>query len=74
MNAQEHNPPHFHAKYNDQNATIYIANIQIKDGELSPVIWQLVREWGLLHQSELMLNWIRLVEEGKPPEPIEPLE
>lgn len=74
MKANEHNPPHFHVQYNDQYATVFIANIEIMSGELSPTIWRLVREWGFLHQAELMLDWIRLIERRQPPLPIEPLE
>lgn len=53
----EHNPPHFHAKYNEFKASIRISDLAIMNGSLPPKALGLVVEWASLHQKELMQNW-----------------
>ena len=66
MYMSEHNPPHFHVKY--QN---YEALITIKDGIITGTLprraLRMVYEWLDQHQEELLANWERL---GKSEEPI----
>ncbi len=54
----EHNPPHFHVKYEE-----YKAEITIKDGivtgKLPRRALNLVFEWLDLHRDELLENWKR---------------
>ena len=58
MYFSEHNPPHFHVKYNE-----YTAEISIKDGIVTGSLprraLNLVFEWLDLHRDELMENWER---------------
>lgn len=68
----EHNPPHFHAYYNDFKAEIDIQSLEILKGYLSKRIVALTVEWALDHRSELMNDW-NLMRNDQPPKPIEPL-
>lgn len=56
---EEHNPPHFHAVYGDDEALIEIRNFSLFAGRLSPRVLGLIVEWANLHQQELMENWNR---------------
>lgn len=61
----EHNPPHFHAHYNEHEAVIAIDTLEIMEGKLPPRVLGLVIEWAELHQEELAENWKRLRETGE---------
>ncbi len=65
MYFNEHNPPHFHVKYNDYRAKIDIETCGIIDGHLPPKVLALVVEWASIHQEELLKNWSDLLLEGK---------
>ena len=69
---REHNPPHFHVKYQEYNAIIDI-NDEIIYGTLPRRALRLVLEWMDLHKQELLMNW-KLMEESKPLNKIEPLK
>lgn len=56
---KEHNPPHFHVKYGEDNALILIENFSLAEGSLPPKALSLVIEWAVIHQKELMENWER---------------
>ena len=73
MYYNDHPPPHFHVRYNQQKAIIDIDTLSILEGKLSPRILGLVIEWAALHQTELMQNW-ELARLQSPLEPITPLE
>lgn len=53
----EHNPPHFHAIYGDENAVISIENGKVLEGELPPKALALVEEWLKEHRGELLEVW-----------------
>ena len=53
----EHNPPHFHAEYNEFTAEIEISSLTVKKGKLPARILGMVIEWAELHQDELLENW-----------------
>ncbi len=53
---QEHNPPHFHVKYQDFEAVISIEDGIVK-GEVPRRALRLIYEWLDLHKEELMENW-----------------
>lgn len=59
MYMSEHNPPHFHVKYQAYEATITIQDGVIT-GSLPRRALRLVYEWLDQHQEELMNNWERL--------------
>ena len=68
----EHNPPHFHARYGEHKAAIDIQTLRILEGTLQPRALGLVVEWASQHQDELMKDW-DLAEKDLPPAKIEPL-
>jgi hypothetical protein len=57
MYFDDHNPPHFHVRYNDYRAIISIANLALLEGELPARVLGLVIEWAELHNNELLENW-----------------
>ena len=64
MYFNDHNPPHFHAKYNDYRAAISILDLSVLEGKLPPRILGLVMEWADLHREDLMNNWNSLKATG----------
>lgn len=68
----DHEPPHFHARYAEYRARVAIDGGAVLDGELPPRAARLVREWAELHRAELETDW-RLAQELRPLIPIEPL-
>jgi hypothetical protein len=60
----EHNPPQFHAEYNEFRASISINNLGLIEGKLPPKVMSLVVEWALEHQVELLENWNSIKETG----------
>ena len=57
MYFNEHNPPHFHAVYNEHKASISIETLGILEGKLPSRVLSLVIEWAQDHRSELLNNW-----------------
>jgi hypothetical protein len=53
----EHNPPHFHAKYGEYEGLIGIKDFALLKGNLPSKALALVVEWAVLHQEELLENW-----------------
>lgn len=68
----EHNPPHFHAYYQDFKAVVDIASGRIKEGKLPPSQTKLVVAWVELHRDELLADW-DLAQQGELPFKIDPL-
>lgn len=50
----DHNPPHFKAKYNEFEANILIENGAILDGDMPVSKMKLVAAWAEIHHVELM--------------------
>ena len=73
MYFDDHNPPHFHARYADFEVEIDIKTLSILEGDLPPRVLGLVIEWALLHKEELLENWT-LMENKQPFKKIEPLK
>jgi hypothetical protein len=76
MNFRDHNPPHFHAAYGEQEASVEIASGRILKGWLSPRAKRLVLEWAALHRDELSRAWSGLRDPAgvRTPARIAPLE
>ena len=72
MYFDDHPPPHFHAKYGDDQAQIVIATGEVLNGSLPRRALALVREWTELHRDELKSDWQR-AERHQPLVSIEPL-
>ena len=73
MYFDDHNPPHFHAKYGEYDAQIEIATGQMVKGNLPKTAAKLVEQWRAQHASELKQNW-ELAKALQLPRPIAPLE
>ena len=69
----DHNPPHFHAKYGEFRADICIKNFAVISGSLPPKAFALVVEWAAQHKEELMNDW-EAARQEIPLSPINPLE
>jgi len=57
MYFNDHNPPHFHVKYNEYRAVLEIGSSRVIEGEVPPRVLGLVVEWAGLHRSELLEDW-----------------
>ena len=57
MYYDEHNPPHFHARYGSDRVAIEIATLRVREGRLPSRALGLVIEWASEHQEELIANW-----------------
>ena len=73
MYYNDHGPPHFHAKYGGDQASIRIDNGEILEGALGSRALRLVEEWRNLHQAELASDWAR-AQARQPLTKIDPLE
>jgi hypothetical protein len=68
----DHNPPHFHARYGEFDITVEIAS-GIVNGKFPRRALILVLEWYQQHRAELNKNW-ELARKGEPLNSVEPLE
>ncbi len=73
MYYDDHNPPHFHARYGDESVVISIATLSILEGQMSPRALGLVIEWAAQHKEELMEDW-NLTKKNQTPKKIAPLK
>ncbi len=56
MYFNEHNPPHFHAEYNEYKAAIAINSLGVIEGKLPAKVLSLVIEWASENQQALLNN------------------
>lgn len=69
----EHNPPHFHARYGEYKVEIEIRTLSLLAGKFPPRALGLLVEWAAQHQEELMSDW-QLARENAELHRIAPLE
>jgi hypothetical protein len=69
---REHNPPHFHVRYAEYEASYTIQPIARLQGGLPQRAASMVVEWVALHQEELLDNWQR-ARNRQPLKEIDPL-
>lgn len=69
----DHNPPHFHAFYGEEEVWISINTLAVFYGGLPSRALGMVIEWASLHQDELRRNW-ELAGNAQKPEKIAPLK
>jgi hypothetical protein len=69
----DHGPPHFHARYGGEKASIAIEDLSMLAGSLPPRALGLVVEWAVLHRDELEVAWQK-ASNNEPLDPIEPLK
>ena len=73
MYHRDHEPAHFHAFYQGNEAKIDIENLQLVAGHLPRRALGLALDWAELHQDEHRANWA-LAQQRKPINDIKPLE
>ena len=69
----QHHRPHFHAYYQDDVGIFSIEPVEMIAGNLPRRQRRFVEAWAELHQGELKTDWSTL-QDGRPPQPIEPLK
>lgn len=69
----DHNPPHFHAIYQEDTAEYDINTLLVIRGSLPARAHAMVLEWASLHREELLEDW-KLAVEKKEINKIEPLK
>ena len=57
MYYDDHNPPHFYAKYGEDRVSLEINSLKILEGNLPGRALGMVVEWALLHKLELLNEW-----------------
>ena len=70
-NTGEHNPPHFHASYQGQQA-VFNMDGELIEGSMPKPQCKHIAAWAELHKDELMANW-ELAMSEQPLYKIEPL-
>jgi hypothetical protein len=73
LDNKQHNRPHFHARYQDDEAVFGIPNGDLMEGDLPASKLKLVQAWIEIHRDELLANW-QLAVSGQPPFKIDPLK
>jgi len=73
MFSNDHNPPHFHAKYGEFEILVNINNLSVLYGKFPSRALGLTIEWASLHQKELKSIWERL-KDGQPAKKVTPLQ
>ncbi len=53
----DHNPPHVHARYAEQDASFSIETGEMIQGKLPPRAVTMVQDWITINRSELLLIW-----------------
>lgn len=73
LGKSEHNPPHFHAYYQNFKAVFNIDSGEMTEGNLPVRQRKLVEAWAELHREDLLADW-QLATNGELPFNIEPLK
>ena len=71
MNYRDHNPPHFHARYQEYEITVGIEN-GVVTGTMPRSALKLIFEWCETYEKELIDNWGR-ARNNEPLQSIPPL-
>jgi hypothetical protein len=69
----DHAPPHFHARYGEDEALIDIRSLALIAGHLPPRARAMVTEWATIHADELQAAW-NACQRGDSPGRIDPLQ
>ena len=62
----DHDPPHFHAKYGEYWLEFGIRPLQVLAGNAPRRVVALVMEWAQMHEAELATNWDACRTGGQP--------
>jgi hypothetical protein len=71
--SERHHTAHFHAYYQEHVAVFSISPVALISGSIPQRQQRLVEAWAELHQEELLSDW-NLLQEGRRPAPIAPLQ
>lgn len=71
MNYRDHNPPHFHARYQNYEVTVDLDTGKVV-GVMPKRMLKMIFEWHEKHATELNVNWER-AKSARPLLQIEPL-
>jgi len=71
--SERHRAPHFHAYHGEHAAVFSISPVALVTGLLPRREQRLVEAWAEIHEEELLAGW-QLVEQGRKPAPITPLQ
>lgn len=52
----DHNPPHFHASYQDDEA-VFTLDGELYEGSMPSKQRALIKAWAQIHEDELRANW-----------------
>jgi len=69
---RDHQPPHFHGRYGDEEIIVEIETGLVK-GYITHRALKMIQEWREQHREELLADW-KLAEQNKPLVGISPLE
>ena len=72
FNYDDHNPPHFHARYGEYQGLFLIKELRMSEGNLPKKVKNIIMEWADEHREELINNW-ELAKDEKPLLKIKPL-
>lgn len=72
FNYDDHNPPHFHARYGEYEGSFLIKELRMSEGNLPKKVKNLILEWADEYRIELMEDW-DLARNELPLKKIEPL-
>ena len=61
MYFNDHNPPHFHAQYGENECLVSIIDLSVIEGKIPNRALGMVIEWATIHQEELLENWEKAV-------------
>ncbi len=56
MYYDEHQPPHFHAYYNE-NKALFDLDGNLLEGKMPNKQTKLIQAWTIIHKEELLANW-----------------
>ena len=73
LDNKQHNLPHIHVKYQDEEAVISLIDGQLLEGTLKTNKMKLVQAWIEIHNEELMADWALAIS-GETIFKIEPLK
>ncbi|KPF85329.1 hypothetical protein IP70_11370 [alpha proteobacterium AAP38] len=59
MYYRDHDPPHFHVEYGEEEALLRIADMQVIAGQLPARVLRQVVGWAQPRQAALALNWVK---------------
>lgn len=71
MNYSDHMPPHFHARYQDFEAS-FTFDGELLVGDMPLRQKKLIAAWAIMHEEDLKANW-QLCREHQAPMKIDPL-